>query len=99
MRRPGRRAPRHPARRLDDALLNVVWEQGDSMMQLGARGSLESSTGYLICSLVYEALALRRQLDVLGDGGHFAALTPDEFVAWRKATVEAAEDAAKVPGV
>lgn len=93
-----RRKPRHPARRLDDALLNVVWEQGDSMMALGERGSLEASTGYLVCSAVYEVLALRRQLDRLDPAGAFPALTPDEFVAWRKATVEAAEDAAKVPG-
>lgn len=85
------RRRRHPARRIDDALLNTVWELGDSMMSVGARGSYEAATGYLVCATVLEVLALRRELGP----GAFSALTPDEFLDWRTATVQLAEDIAR----
>lgn len=73
-------------------LLLQVWHQGDSMMTLGARGSLEASTGYLVCSTVLETLALRRQLDRVDPAGAFGALTPREFERWHRDTTRLAED-------
>lgn len=83
---------RHPARRIDDVLLLQVWHQGDSMMTLGARGSLEASTGYLVCATVLETLALRRQLDRADPTGVFGALTPREFERWHRDATRLAED-------
>jgi hypothetical protein len=78
-------------RLIDAAILNTVWENGDSMLRLGPPGSYERTLGVLTCAVVLENLALRRDYDPAG----VVPLTDEDFIAWRTATVQAAEDAAR----
>lgn len=78
-------------RLLKPALLNIVWENGDSMLRLGPPGSLERMLGVLTCAVVQENLALRRDYSPRG----VVPLTDEEFAAWRTPVVQAAEDEAR----
>lgn len=92
MRRRRRRAdPGEMVRLIEPMLLNTVWENGDSMLRLGPRGSYERTLGILTCAVVLENLALRRAFDPEG----VVPLTDEEFVAWRTPVVQAAEDLAR----
>lgn len=87
---------RHPdraemVRLIDDALLNTVWELGDSMMRLGPPSSYERALGRLTCAVVLENLALRRTYDPPG----VVPIVDEAFVAWRTPVVQAAEDEAR----
>jgi hypothetical protein len=78
-------------RLIEPALLNVVWENGDSMLRLGPPASYERMLGVLTCAVVLENLALRRAYDPPG----VVPLQDEEFVAWRTPVVQAAEDDAR----
>jgi hypothetical protein len=78
-------------RLIEPALLNVVWESGDSMMRLGPAGSYERMLGVLTCAVVLENLALRRDYDPPG----VVPMADEAFVAWRTPVVQAAEDEAR----
>lgn len=75
-------------RLIEPALLNTVWENGDSMLRLGPPGSYERTLGVLTCAVVLENLALRRAYEPAG----VVPLTDEEFVAWRTPVVQGAED-------
>lgn len=75
-------------RLIEPALLNTVWENGDSMLRLGPPGSYERTLGVLVCAVVLENLALRRTYEPAG----VVPLTDEDFVAWRTFTVQVAED-------
>lgn len=88
MRRRRRADPGEMVRLIDEALLNTVWENGDSMIRLGPPGGYERTLGILTCAVVLENLALRRAYEPAG----VVPLSDEDFVAWRVPVVQAAED-------